>query len=178
MDDFNGVGASSADNDVNQDQSEYQKSPTSPPDVPLHSASSSNEGDLAPVAGTGSGTSNINETSSRVQKMSQSDSDIDNEPLLDTNSNSKLKRLNPFNKNFLPSKDAFNFRKEKGPDASSSIKTEVLDPIDGQQSEQSTEADKILKKPLNEILNDAGQFSFVALCSIKLTLLFEDEWNK
>ena len=35
-----------------------------------------------------------------------------------------------------------------------------------------------LEQPLNQLLNDAGQFSYVALCSVNLGLLFEDEWNR
>ncbi|XP_071805332.1 transmembrane and coiled-coil domain-containing protein 4-like isoform X2 [Asterias amurensis] len=200
MDDFKGVGASSADADVTQDKSGDQKISSSPTDgpkdpsikdnmVPVAGGTSdidetssnltdrpldptSTEDDLAPVAGT----SNIDKTNSRVQEDNHDlDSDNNSEPLLDKNANSKPKRCNPFNKKI--SEDASNFREKMEPNASSS-QMEVSDANDGQQSELSTGADKMLKKPLNEILNDAGQFSFVALCSVKLTLLFEDEWNK
>ncbi|XP_022100634.1 transmembrane and coiled-coil domain-containing protein 4-like isoform X2 [Acanthaster planci] len=43
---------------------------------------------------------------------------------------------------------------------------------------QSTSAEEIVSKPLNEALIDAGRFSYVALCSVNLAILFEDQWNK
>ncbi|XP_038061308.1 transmembrane and coiled-coil domain-containing protein 4-like isoform X1 [Patiria miniata] len=46
------------------------------------------------------------------------------------------------------------------------------------ESDGSAQSVLVLEKPLNEALNDAGHFSYVTLCSVNLSILFEDQWNK
>ena len=178
-------GETAADHGVH-DQSELvikKGPPTEYTDIPSNPTSTSRPSDQLFPNDAHIGMSNTS-SSNKHWQGSPSEEDTTNKSVDNTQppnqtrfSKSKSRRLNPFNNKPIPSEgSSFSSANSGGDESSSDTASSVKEDVTDNSVPRST--GEILKKPLNEALNDAGQFSYVALCSINLTLLFEDEWNK